>query len=231
MLEIDDTDMIRAISAVTSALMPPPSQRKIRWLWRGAGLALLLGALSQSPTLIYSMAGLTTSPARLAEVSATLRNEAGPACKDWLGVRALADMAAALFPAQVPPKMTVIDELSTTVSALPNGEILISKQALEALSADTLATQIIAAWAHAQNGGAKSALIESLGPMAALRYLVSGRFPSPIPPASSTVLTAEDYLLARDHLLTLGLSPNGLQTLASTQGFGLPLPAYQPPRV
>ncbi len=223
-LEIDDTDMIRAISAVTSALTPPPAKRKTRWLWRGAGLAVLLGALSQSPPLIYSMAGLTTSPARLAEVSETLRNEAGLACKDWLGVRALEDMAAALFPEQVPPKMTVFDGLSTTVNALPNGDILISKQALEMLSADGLATQIIAAWAHAQNGGAKSALIESLGPIAALRYLVTGRFPSPFPPATRVILAAEDYLLARDHLLALGLSPNGLQNLASTQGFGLPLP-------
>lgn len=223
-LEIDDTDMIRAISAVTSALMPPPPKRKTRWVWRGVGLALLLGALSQSPPLIYSMAGLTTSPARLAEVSETMRSEVGLACKDWLGVRALENMAAALFPEQIPPKMTVIDGLGTTVNALPNGDILISKQALETLTADALATQIITAWAHAQNGGAKSALIESLGPMAALRYMVSGRFPTPLPQAGTTALAAEDYLLARDHLLALGLSPDSLQTLASAQGFGLPLP-------
>jgi hypothetical protein len=223
-LEIDDTDMIRAISAVTSALTPPPSKRKTRWLWRGAGLALLLGALSQSPPLIYSMAGLTTSPARLAEVSETLRNEAGLVCKDWLGMRALEDMAAALFPAQVPPKMVVIDGLSSTVYALPNGDILLSKQALETLSAHELATQLIVAWAHAENGGAKTALIESLGPIAALRYLVSGRFPALIPLNDAAVLAAEDYLLARDHLLSLGLSPSGLQTLASARGYGLPLP-------
>lgn len=228
-LEIEDTDMIRAISAVTSALTPPPSKRKTRWLWRGAGLALLLGALSQSPPLIYSMAGITTSPARLAEASESLRNEAGPVCKDWLGVRALEEMAAALFPEQVPPKMMVIDGLAAPVHALPNGDILIAKQAFETLSADDLATQIIAAWAHAQNGGAKSALIESLGPTAALRYLVSGRFPSPLQPPTSSTLTAEDYLLARDHLLALGLSPAKLQLIASAEGFGLPLPSTSLP--
>ena len=223
-LEIEDTDMIRAISAVTSALTPPPSKRKTRWLWRGAGLALLLGGLSQSPPLIYSMAGLTTSPARLAEVSETLRDEAGPACKDWLGLRALEDMAAVLFPEQVPPVMTVVDGLGTAVRPLPNGDILLAKQTVETLTIDALATRVIAAWAHAQNGGAKNALIESLGPMAALRYLISGRVPSPLPPATDPVLQAEDYLLARDHLLTLGLSPTNLQTLASAHGFGLPLP-------
>ena len=222
-LEIDDTDMIRAISAVTSALTPPPQNRIARWFWRGVGLALLLVALSQSPPLIYNIAGLTTSPSRLSEASETLRNEAGLACKDWLGVRALKDMAAALFPEQIPPKMAVIDGLSTTVHALPNGDILISSQTLEALSAHALATQVIAAWAHTQNSGAKSALIKSLGPIGALRYLVSGRFPVPLPPITDLALSAKDYILARDHLLALGLSPNLLQSQASAYGLGLPL--------
>jgi len=223
-LEIEDTDMIRAISAVTSALTPPPPKRKTRWLWRGAGLALLLGALSQSPPLIYRMAEITTSPAELAEASETLRSQAGPACKGWLGIRALEELAAALFPEQVPPKMTVIDGLSTPIYALPNSDILIAKQALETLSADDLATQVITAWAHAQNGGAISALIQSLGPAAALRYLISGQVPTPLRAPTDSRLSAEDYLLARDHLLALGLSPAKLQLLASAQGFGLPLP-------
>ena len=223
-LEVDDTDMIRAISAVTSALTPPPPKRKTRWFWRGAGLALLLGALSQSPPLIYGLAGLTTSPARLAEVSVSLREEAGLACKGWLGQRALENMARALFPVDIPPDMVVIDGLGTPVRALPNGDILISKQAVVTLSAHELATHVMAAWAHAQNGGAKSALIESLGPAGALRYLVSGQFPAPFPAATKAVLTADDYILARDKLLTLGASPDSLQALASAHGFGLPLP-------
>ncbi len=223
-LEIEDPDMIRAISAITSALAPPPPKRKTRWIWRGLGLALVLGALSQSPPLIYSMAGLTTSPTRLAEVSETLRQEAGPVCKGWLGVRALEGFAVALFPEQIPPVMTVFEALGTTVQALPNGNILISKQALETLSADALATQVVAAWAHAQNGSAKSALIQSLGPVGALRYLISGQFPSPLPATAEIALTAEDYILARDHLLALALSPEGLQLLASANGYGLPLP-------
>ncbi len=223
-LEIEDTDMIRAISAVTSALTPPPAKRKTRWLWRGAGLALLLGALSQSPPLIYGLAGLTTSPARLAEVSVSLREKAGLACKGWLGQRTLEDMAKALFPTEVPPEMVVIDGLDTLVQALPNGDILISKQALEAYSAHDLMTQVMAAWAHAQNGGAKSALIKSLGPVGALRYVISGRFPSGLTAAMPAHLTAEDYILARDQLLSLGVSPDSLQRQASAHGFGLPLP-------
>lgn len=223
-LEIDDPDMIRAISAVTSALTAPPQKRKTRWIWRGIGLAIVLGALSQSPPIIYGIAGLTTPPARLQEVSLTMRKEAGVVCEGWLGQRALDSFAAALFPEQSPPKLTVINELSTNIIALPNSEILIAKQALDTLSADALATQVIAAWAYAQNGGAKSALIKSLGPLGTLRYLVSGRYPTPLPISADRVLSAEDYLLARDHLLALGISPNGLQTLASTQGLGLPLP-------
>ncbi len=223
-LEIEDTDMIRAISAITSALAPPPPKRKSRWVWRGVGLALVLGALSQSPPLIYSMAGLTTSPARLAEVSETLRQEAGPACGGWLGRRAVEDFAASLFPDRIPPVITVFEALGTSVQALPNGDIMISQQALETLPADALATQVVAAWAHAQNGSAKSALVTSLGPVGALRYLISGRFPAPLPPVADIALNAEDYILARDHLLALGLSPDGLQRLASANGYGLPLP-------
>jgi len=223
-LEIEDTDMIRAISAVTSALTPPPPKRKTRWLWRGVGLALLLGALSQSPPLIYNAASLTTSPPQLSDISERLRQEAGPACKGWLGVRALEEFAAALFPGQIPPDMTVINGLGAPVLALPNGDILIAKQALGSLSADALATRAIAAWAHAQNGGAKAALIKSLGPIGALRYLVSGNFPAVLPPTIPPALTSEDYILARDHLLALGLSPEELQALATSNGFGLPLP-------
>jgi len=223
-LEIEDTDMIRAISAITSALATPLAKRKTRWIWRGAGLALVLGALSQSAPLIYSMTGLTTSPARLADVSETLREYAGPACEGWLGKRALAGFGAALFPNQIPPVMTVFEALDASVQALPNGDILISKQALEALSANALATQVVAGWAHAQNGSAKSALIQALGPVGAFRYLISGRFPAPLPPVADIALNAEDYILARDHLLALGLSPDGLQRLASANGYGLPLP-------
>jgi len=223
-LEIEDTDMIRAISAITSALAPPPEKPKTRWIWRGLGLALVVGALSQSPPLIYGMAGLTTSPARLAGVSERIRDEAGPACAGWLGKRALEDFGAALFPDQIPPVITVFEALDTSVQALPNGDILISKQALATLPADALATEVLAAWAHAQNGSAKSALIRSLGPVGALRYLVSGRFPAPLPPVANIALSADDYILARDHLLGLGLSPDGLQRLASANGYGLPLP-------
>ncbi|MBL1438084.1 MAG: hypothetical protein COB08_018015 [Rhodobacteraceae bacterium] len=229
-LEIDDPDMIRAISAVTSALTAPPPKQKTRWVWRGVGLAIVLGALSQSSPLIYGVAGLTTPPARLQEVSLTMRKQAGLVCKGWLGQRALESFSAALFPEQNPPKLTVIDGLNANIIALPNREILIADQALESLSTEALATRVIAAWAYAQNGGTKSALIKSLGPFGALRYLVSGRFPAPLPIPADRALSAEDYLLARDHLLALGVSPNGLQSLASTQGLGLPLPQLALPK-
>ncbi len=222
-LEIEDPDMIRAISAVTSSLAPPPKRRKSRWLWRGLLLAALLGGLSQSPPLIYNIAGLTTPPARLAEVSASLRARAGKACEGWLGRRALDDFAKALFP-DPPPEMWVIDGLDRPVAALPDGNILISKQALETLPAAALADRVVAARTYAETGGAKSALIKSLGPIGALRYLLTGRFPSPLPETGAATLTAEDYIGARDRLLALGVSPNGLQALAGADGLGLPLP-------
>ena len=222
-LEIDDGDMIRAISAVTSALTPQTPKPKTRWFWRLALIAVLLAGLSQTPPLIYGMASLTTPPARLADLSAVLRQEAGEVCEGWQGRRALQGFAEALFP-EHPPEMTVINGLSTAAQALPSGDILISKQAVETLPASQLAAAITAEWAYASNGGAKSTLIESLGPMGALRSLITGRFPSPLPPQPAPSLSAEDFILARDHLLALGYSPDMLQTLASAYGLGLPLP-------
>lgn len=223
-LEIEDPDMIRAISAVTLALAPAPTKRTSRWLWRGVGALLLLGALSQSPPLIYSAAALTTSPARLGDVSATLRENAGQACQGWLGRRALDDFANALFPMQTAPKIAVIEGLQADVQALPNGSILISSQALARLPVEALADQVLIAWAYTNRGGTLASLIKSLGPVGALRSLISGRFPSPLPARLTPAFKAEDYVMARDHLLALGASPSGLQTLASANGIGLPLP-------
>ena len=94
-LEVEDPDMIRAISAVTSALTPERPPSKARWIWRLGLAAALAGALSLTPPLIYGMVGLTTPPARLATLSATLRAEAGEPCKGWQGQRALAGFAEA----------------------------------------------------------------------------------------------------------------------------------------
>ncbi|MCF6272377.1 MAG: hypothetical protein L3J37_04180 [Rhodobacteraceae bacterium] len=226
-LEISDPDMIRAISAVSSALdhRPPPAGRK-RWIWRGVALLAALAALSQSPPLIYSMAGLIAPPARMATVSARLQAELiaeSGACEGWQGMRALAGFSDALFP-EMPPEIIVVNDDSRSF-ALPASTILLSRQDIQrAATPAELAAIILRAWAQSENGAPKVALISSLGPIGALRYMITGTFPSPLPKLSNIKATGEDYILARDHLIGLGASAATLQAMAKADGIGLPVP-------
>lgn len=228
-LEIDDQDMIRAISAVSSAL-GSPREKKLwgRWIWRGMTLAILLVAVIQSPPAIYSLASTITPPARMAEVSEqmldNLESEFGDECQGWLGKRALDEFAGKLFP-NTTPDISVIEGLPTPAMALPANKIVLSRQAIEqSATPDELATLTLRAWAHAANDGPKDTLIKSLGPIGALRYMISGTFPLPLPTLPEPEYSGEDYLLARDQLVVIGASANSLQAMATEDVIGLPLP-------
>lgn len=229
-LEITDRDMIRAISAVTSALAAPRQKNRWgrRWLWRGGALATLVALLSQASPLIYSLASTLTPPARMAEASANmqveLRGRFGDECKGWQGARALEAFGSALFP-DATPDILVFNGLPVPALSLPSNTVALSRQAVEgADSAEALAALIVRAWADSHSGGPKEALIEALGPLGALQYMISGAFPAPLPALPSAQIGGEDYLLARDHLNGIGVSGTNLQGLAELDGIGLPLP-------
>ncbi len=227
-LEIEDKDMICAISAVSSALTPAPVRPGRRWLWRGLAAALVLGGLSQAGPLVYSLASTITPPARLAKVSLRLqdglRQQFGAPCKGWQGQRALAGFAQQLFGA-LPPDILVFDGLPGPARTLPDETIILSRQAVEAApSAESLALTTLLAWADGQNHGPKRALIAALGPFGALRYMITGRFPANLPAIPEGQINGDDYVLARDLMVGIGVSPAGLQPLAEANGIGLPLP-------
>ena len=228
-LEIDDRDMIRAISAVTSALAQPANKPHWgRWLWRGGLLAALLGGLSQSPPFIYSLASTLTPPTRMGEVSTRmqgdLRAQLGDECKGWQGMRALDAFAEKLFP-DAPPTLLVFDGAAEPARALPAATVILSRQAVEsAESAAALAALTVSAWAISASEGPKQALVEALGPLGALKYIITGTFPTPLPALPSAQPNGEDYLLARDHMRALGVSADTLQAMAEAGGVGLPLP-------
>ncbi len=224
-LEIEDPDMIRAISAITSALAEPtPAPKWRRWLKRGLGLAALAALLWAAPPLIYKATTLLTPPARMAALSddmvASLRAENGNECKDWLGGRALEGFAEKLMPS-APPALWVFAQQEAPAIALPNG-VAISNAALQAATPESLSALIMANWAMGQNRKPLHAYVASLGPLAALRSLAFGRFPEGAQPVA-TVPDGEDYLLARDYLRTHGLSAYALQQMAKRDGIGLPL--------
>lgn len=224
-LEIEDTDMIRAISAITSALVEPEPAPKWRRRARcGLGLAVLAGLLWAAPPLIYRATTMLTPPASIAALSEdmvqSLRRENGAECQGWRGTRALAAFAADLVP-DYPLTLLVFAEQTTPAIALPNG-VALSEAAVKAADANSLAALVMAHWAMGQNGKPLHSYIASLGPLGALRSLASGRFPEGAKPQEATP-DGEDYLTARDYLQTHGRSAFQLQQNARADGIGLPL--------
>ena len=68
-----------------------------------------------------------------------------------------------------------------------------------------------------------SAYIDTLGPVGALRYLVSGNLPSPTTLPAQPTPTGEDFVMARDYFQARGISVTDLQSLAGNFGIGLPI--------
>ncbi len=227
-LEIEDADMVRAISAVTSLLSgpatPPPRRR---WLWRGLGVAIILALLGQSPPLIYSVANTLTPPSRLIGVSTRLQErlqqKTAGECQGWQGRRALAAFSRSLLP-DPPPALIVLDGLDPAALALPDGRILLSRATIEAATPESLAALVALAWGESLEQAPQSRLIKALGPLGALRYIVSGRFPALLPDILPEGDHGSSYIAARDYLLESGISPAPLQLLAQAEGIGLPLP-------
>ncbi len=225
-LEIEDRDMIRAISAVTSALAKQqPKPRWRRWIGPSIGGAALLGLLWASPPLIYKTTTLLTSPARMVALSETmqesLRTSYGKACNGWLGQRALDEFAARLIP-DYPVKLMVFAAQDPLAIALPDAVSLSKAAVTGAAHADALAALVMAHWAMGQNRKPVATYMASLGPIGALRSLISGHQPDKgLPPALSP--DGADYITARDYLQTHGRSAFALQQYAKQNGIGLPL--------
>ncbi len=225
-LEIEDPDMIRAINAVTSALADPqPKPLWRRWIGPTIGLGALLGLLWASPPFIYQTATLLTSPARITALSDTMQENLhrtyGNACNGWLGQRALEAFAAQLIPDD-PVKLRVFEAQEPLALALPD-MVSLSKSAIkDAANADALAALVMAHWAMGQNRKPVAAYMASLGPVGALRSLISGTQPDKgLPPALSP--DGEDFITARDYLQAHGRSAFALQQYARQNGIGLPL--------
>lgn len=224
-LEIEDPDMIRAISAVSAMLVgPDPAPKWRRWLKRGLALGLVAGALWAAPPLIYKTTTLLTPPARMAALSddmaAALQAEYGPPCQGWIGARALQAYAENLLP-EARLELLVFTALPAPALALPNA-VALSEATLKAATPDSLAALISSRWAMGQNRKPLQAYARSLGPLGALRSLLSGRFPRGAMPATLTPDGA-DYLRARDQLQAHELSAFELQKQARADGIGLPL--------
>jgi len=229
-LEIEDPEMIRAISAITSALVEPqPKPRWRRWIRPTIGLGALLGVLWASPPYIYRTTTLLASPARITALSDTMQESLhsayGSACSGWLGQRALDEFAAQLIPDD-PVKLRVFEAQEPQAMALPN-MVSLSKAAIKsAANADALAALVMGYWAMGQNRKPVAAYMASLGPVGALRSLISGYQPDKgLPRALSP--DGADYITARDYLQAHGYSAFALQHYAKENGIGLPL---GPPR-
>ena len=225
-LEIEDTDMIRAISAITSALVTPvPAPIWRRWVGRGLGVAVLAGLLWAAPPLIYKTITLLTPPARIAALSKDmqqgLRTTYGEECQGWLGTRALQAFSQKLIP-DYPLQLIILEGQAPPAIALPDTVSLSKAALLEAQTPNALATLVMTHWAMGQNRKPLAAYIATLGPIGAVRSLILGQFPTGAKPITTTPDGA-DYLLARDYLQSHGHSAFQLQENARADGIGLPL--------
>ena len=114
------------------------------------------------------------------------------------------------------------------ILALPGDTISLSRALLDqASSPDYLATQLVAAWATSENQRPLSAYINSLGPLGALRYLITGTFPEPETAPVPLSPSAGDFITARNYLRSQNLSAVALQKLAEKDGIGLPISQSQ----
>ena len=133
-LEIEDRDMIRAISAVSSALAPEAPPKYGRWLWRGVLVCVVAICLYLAPPIITKTATTLTPPARISELSAQmqgrLETDYGAACNGWQGQHALAAFSAKLFPAHH-INLLVFENHPGPSLALPGDAISFSRDTVE----------------------------------------------------------------------------------------------------
>jgi hypothetical protein len=209
-LAIRDDDMIEAIAAVSRADAlarqdeAADTPRRGRLVLLLALAAALAGAISLGPQVIRTQAARVTPPERIAELGDRMLLQfmavRGPLCADPAGSRAL-DALAARVAGDAPPRMRALDLGPAPVALLPGPTVLIGRSALETAQdpAEIAGWIALALAREAETPGAER-LMTAIGPMAGLRYLVTGRIedgplaraakPALAPPAPAEIAAA-----------------------------------------
>lgn len=236
-LEISDPDMNAAIAAVTAAInRRPPRPPLLRWLFRLAGILVLVALAQQAPALIYRWAATLTPPARADDISAAMLTEItnlhGPECRNWQPYRDLAALTAEIWFTNA-PDVVVLQMEPLQATSLPDGTIIVSSNALQGSPAE-FASLLILQWAMTERNAALEAAIANLGPVKAMRYLIGGNTAGiNSAPVLAMRATGTDFVVARNALANAYWPTQALQDMAKAQDIGLPIreqanPPFQP---
>ncbi len=207
-LEIRDPEMTAAIAAVSRR---PARRRRRRRLPLTTlfVLAALAGVAWAAPRVLHPDPALLVPPERAAElgdrIAALLAARHGAPCAGAAGIAALDRLAVRLAP-DAPPRLRLAELGGIPAAALPGGTVLLDRT----LAAG--APEALAGWAALGLGRDPAAtLLRAAGPLAELRYLVTGSFPdAALARAADAVLAppaAAEAVPALARLAASGLDP------------------------
>ncbi len=225
-LVIDDTEMNRAITAVTQEITgKKPAKRRLSGLIWLAGFLAIIALLSQSGPLIYGWTAKLTSPARLTifteKMESQILDNTVLLCRENRAQTALTSFSTSLQLDNT-VELRVFQQSGTNMLALPNGRIYLSSQPLTNQNVETFTATVVVAVMMQRRNAALLHVLAQNGVIGSIRHLFGKdiqlsqpmTFPAPI---------AEDFVAARDHLVALGFQTKALQQLAASYGFGLPI--------
>ncbi|RVV98428.1 hypothetical protein EKE94_05770 [Mesobaculum littorinae] len=208
-LEIDDPTMIDAIEKVRSALARRRPRRG--WLRRTiltAGLvAVILLAVFWLPDAIIRHTVSVVPQAARAEIGAELLSEiqriSGPACTNRSATAALRSFSRRIFPDDSRRRLLVLPGMVSTSEHLPGGLILIDRALIEDYeSPEPAAGFVLAEMARADAADPLAAMLEHVGPMAAVRLLTRGHLTEEVLRAyAEDIVAAPPQPVALDLLL------------------------------
>jgi hypothetical protein len=180
-LAIRDREMVAAIAAVSRAdRVPAPAAPPRRRVPLGSLLLLvvLAAAAYWGPGLVRAQAARMLPPERAAEYGdrllIALISVRGEPCAEPAGQRALDRIAAEAAPA-APPEVRVLDLGGAPVVALPGGTLLIDRGTVTAGDPGEIAAAIRQGLVR----DPEAELMRAVGPLAALRYLLTGELGEP----------------------------------------------------
>ncbi len=217
-LAIRDADMVEAIAAVSRAHRlrdPAPTERRGRG-WTPAVLAAAVVALALAllPELIRAQAARMIPPEAVEEFGdrmlLQIMSTRGPLCADPDGRRALAAVGD-LVAQDAAPRLRAIDLGASPVALLPGPTLVRGRGALaRAEDPAEIAGWIALALAREAMQPAPKRLMAAVGPLANLRYVLTGRISdAALARAVRAALVApapEEIAAAYDRLRAAGLS-------------------------
>ncbi|MBP7001254.1 hypothetical protein [Amaricoccus sp.] len=183
-LAIKDADMVEAIAAVSRAhrlreIVPGPKPRPRRWWpWLLVAAAAALAA-GLAPPLLRAQAARMAPPEAVEEFGDRMLLQImaarGPLCADAEGRRALATLVGRVAEGTT-PRVRALDLGATPVTLLPGPTVALGRTAL--LQADDpaeIAGWVALALAREEMQPGAERLMAEIGPVADLRYVLTGR--------------------------------------------------------